>query len=121
MSSDCGCSQNQTPTKSLEALLSAEKSSQPVTGWGLFVVPDPEAGPLKVKAIYIDNIDYDECCDRGHNCIAFKWVHGSLMTFTEAKKNSVGVLQRCINGGHCRVDLDCSWNCFCHRGRCYQF
>jgi hypothetical protein len=127
----CGCWQNQTPKKALEALGLAEDKGQPTKGWGLFVVPDPEAGPLKIKGIMVDNLEYAECCDRGELCLIFKWIHPSLMTFAAAQAEvqslktklagKSGLLVRCPGSQMCNdASADCdSVVCICYQHRCH--
>jgi hypothetical protein len=120
----CGCCQhNQTPTKSIDALCKAIENGTPTKGWAVFVVPDPERGPLRVRGFLMDNLEYDDCCARGEICIVFKWIHNGLQTLSNAeaellqKKQSHPLLP-C--GGHCNDGQDCVLNiCYCYKHRCH--
>lgn len=68
---------NQTDSKSISAIASAQSMTTEL-GVGLFLLPDPEKGALEFKKIIVEGITYKECIQRGHYCLAFKWVPGKL-------------------------------------------
>lgn len=117
-SGGCSCGgirQNQTPKKSFEAAAAAVKAGDPTTGFGMFLVPAPEIGPIRTKTVLVDGLEYDECVARGHLCIAFKWIHPGYVTFAsvESGLKSTNPLMRCLTGGQCDDDGDCDIFCYC--------
>lgn len=114
--SDCGCSKNQTSVKSLEVLADAASKgelspSRVVTGTGLFVIPDPEVGILETKVVLKDGLTYKDCCLRGQNCLAFKWVADSIMSFADIEKARAE--RRPCPPSFCRAPIDCPEHCTC--------
>jgi hypothetical protein len=102
---------NQTRPESLKAAKAALARGQEELGTGIFVVPAPERGIHKTKAVAVENIPYREANDRAKNCLAFKWVAQSV-----AKFNKLDV--KC--SGLCLGQDDCAYPhwCTCYDQEC---
>lgn len=125
--SQCGCEgilvQDQSPDESFEAvakILSSDKNAPAdrLLGFGMFSVPDPEAGPLASKTVFVDKISYEECCRRGHLCRVFKWIHPDVMSLADvqARRAMLGVCydsRRCQRSNECRIFCYCNGNKKC--------
>lgn len=73
----CNCNGNVRDQTMHEHIIAMEQKGQDIRsamGSGLFLVPDPEAGIDEVKKIVVEDLTYKECCLRGMNCVAHKWV-----------------------------------------------
>lgn len=125
---DCPCNggritKDQTPEVCFEAVQKLLGDGSTVTpekllGFGMFSVPAPEQGPLSTKTVYVEAITYEECCRRGHLCIAFKWIHPSVATLEHVRRTreTTGVCydsRRCTTSNECRVFCWCNGNKKC--------
>lgn len=114
--SECNCNKDQTPKEVFEYLQNlnamSSESEEGQVGLALFLVPDPEAGVLEEKVVFVDGISYRECIKRGNNCIAFKWIPSGYM---EASKVHEARASDCRQW--CGPDRDwCPGLCFCGGG-----
>jgi hypothetical protein len=121
---NCGANQDQTPDACIKAgAAAAAASKESVRGYGMFLVPAPEKGPLKTKTILVGDLAIEECTERGHLCIAFKWMHEGVVSFKEmeSRLSDPSVMGKCPWGGHCDTSSDCEFHCWCNgNGRCRQ-
>lgn len=124
------CYDNQTSSKSFKFLKEAVAKGKTLEGWGNFVVAAPELGPGMLKAVYVDKLSYEDCCERAGLCIMFKWVAQQEMPYKDAVKNreealkhsKAGILTRCLGNQDCRDGSDCDVpGCFCYKGKCHFF
>lgn len=110
----CNCAKDQTTEKDLDQLAEFLSKGQKPKGIGVFVVPAPELGILEYKVVICEEeITYEECAKRGHNCESFKWVIG------KTKEDAIAAKNENVDCGMCRnrnTNPYCSGNslkCMC--------
>lgn len=112
------CNQkDQTSKEDLTKLEQCMKDNKEAKGIGVFLVPAPEQGILEYKVVIVEEeITYEECAKRGHNCAAFKWVIGKTVVDAKAEKNKEADCGMCRNRDtnypYCTGGG--SWKCMCH-------
>jgi len=60
---DCNGDKNQTPKEAFEFAAKKTKAGidhRRIIGAGLFLIPDPESGPLEFKKVWVDGLSYKE-------------------------------------------------------------
>ena len=79
-------------------------------GTGIFAVPDPERGVRGRRIVRLPNLSYKETIQRGAECIAYRWVPTSVMSFQDIQTEA---LRGCVEET-CWEDTDCPGaSCFC--------
>lgn len=96
-------------------------------GTGIFILPNPMQSADAFQTVLVPDLSYEECIERGFNCIAFKWVPEALHAF-EKLTTEYGMegTQRKPTLAQQKVVCDpfpCTgtcigFSCFCMRGRC---
>jgi hypothetical protein len=62
------------PDDAKEAIVTAGKKVSDCLGTGLFVVADPEAGPMELRKIAMHDISLKDASLRAMACVGAKWV-----------------------------------------------
>lgn len=119
----CNCKgRDQTSKKAVEIIQSMLKDDKAlrigdILGSGLFLVADPKSGILEYATVVVFDLSYEECRKRGANCIAFKFLPKTFITYEKVKSRfeeasqetrSRDCFEFCAGAG-----LDCPWDCFC--------
>ncbi|MGV4201233.1 hypothetical protein [Citrobacter murliniae] len=109
----CDCSSNKDKTHSdVFDFVSTKKinifTASDFLGIGVFSIPDPEAGILERKTVYVENISYVETTKRGFNCFEFQWIPYGINIVRLAGNNlTINTLTDLLEASR-----DCtSWRC----------
>jgi hypothetical protein len=104
-----GCNKDQTSIRSLELI--KERKKLDLTGTGLFLIPDPEAGVFETKVVTVKDITYPETVKRGEACQAYQWIAAELLSYEQIQQQRPYCPETwCGNG---RQGYTCPPGCFC--------
>jgi hypothetical protein len=78
-------------------------------GTGLFLVPDFEAAQGAIKKVFVPNLTYQQCVERGSLAIVFKWIPDDVEPYINLLNEACGApcVDTCTRPG-----------CACYNGRC---
>lgn len=121
--SNCGCSKDQTPKEVWDFIekenLPIHDSKKAVLGIATFLVPDPEAGILETKVVWVGDITREETEKRAANCFGYQWAPKGMPMLVNGKEIKVNAIEdlhpydctskKCSASG-------CSMGCYCNTG-----
>jgi hypothetical protein len=109
---ECGGQKNQTSKMAFKFLADKKINARSEMGAGLFLLPDPEAGPLRYRKVFVHDLSYVDVQLRGIHCSAFKWFPYSWMDKSALAKIDLNP-EDCYKPS-CQSDADCgNVECFC--------
>ena len=114
MTCDCGGKKNQTAQAAFKFLADRKVDVRSEMGAGLFLLPDPEAGPLQYKKVLVHDLSFVDVQLRGSNCVAFKWFPYSWKS--KPALAELNLRPEICYKPSCSSDADCESNgaeCFC--------
>ena len=124
MTCDCSGGKNQTHKAVFNFVdknsLNIASLGEGASGFGLFLVPDPETGIMEYKTVIVENLNYRETCKRGATCEAFMWIPRGYVGLVSDERHLVvdslealhELRQSCSDRcGHCPMN-----GCFCYQG-----
>jgi hypothetical protein len=118
---------NQTPHVVWQTLkkVGHDPKKDKIKGVGIFIVPDPEAGILEYRSIFVDGLEYTECKKRGNNCVAFQWIPLGYRFETKSKVYELHTLKDVQNivpncGDPCGSSCEMGCVCFDDNGSCEE-
>lgn len=80
------CLKNQTSIEAVDKLLQKiNENIDTASGTGVFLTGDPDSLPSPYKKVFVENIKYAECLQRGVYCFAFKWIPHAELSYEQLK------------------------------------